>query len=389
MKPRSTRYIHGLWEEPFRIFFPTGILLGVLGVSLWPIYYAGWIASYPATAHARLMIEGFMASFIIGFLGTAGPRITSTIPFSRSEVGTLLTLDLLAAGLHFGESHRAGDVIFIVCLSIFIFAIVRRFVSRNDSPPPNFALVALGLLNGLVGAILIMVFENAVASAGYRIGAMLLEQGFVLLPILGIAPFLLPRMLNFPPEKDLPESRALPPGWIRQAAFAAAIGLTVDGTFIVDVFANNPVTGWLRFAAVLFYLGVKMPRQGRSFLGDYLRAGLAMIVLGTLLEQLWPLFRVGALHIMFVSGFGFIVLTVAIRVAFGHSGRGDLMRAPLPFFRIAGVFIFLAALSRYVAELAPSARTIHLVAAAICWLLATVIWIVFVIPKVKIFEAES
>jgi uncharacterized protein involved in response to NO len=64
-------------EEPFRIFFPIGAVLALFGVSLWPLYYAGAITEYPSIPHARLMIEGFMASFIIGFLGTAGPRITS------------------------------------------------------------------------------------------------------------------------------------------------------------------------------------------------------------------------------------------------------------------------------------------------------------------------
>ena len=73
------------------------------------LYYAGAITEYPAILHARLMIEGFMASFIIGSLGTAGPRITSAPHFSRAEVLLLVTFDLLAAGLHFGGSHRAAD----------------------------------------------------------------------------------------------------------------------------------------------------------------------------------------------------------------------------------------------------------------------------------------
>ena len=64
------------FAEPFRIFFPAGILIGMAGVALWPAYYFDRTAAYPSISHARLMIEGFMASFIIGFLGTAGPRIT-------------------------------------------------------------------------------------------------------------------------------------------------------------------------------------------------------------------------------------------------------------------------------------------------------------------------
>ena len=47
-----------------------------------------------------------------------------------------------------------------------------------------------------------------------------------------------------------------------------------------------------------------------------MRAGLAAIVLGLVLEALLPQYRVGALHLLFISGFSFIVLTVSIRVIF-------------------------------------------------------------------------
>jgi uncharacterized protein involved in response to NO len=77
--------IHFFCKEPFRIFFAIGLILGIVGVSLWPLYYVGLLTAYPGTSHARLMIEGFMASFVIGFLGTAGPRITSTSHFSRVD----------------------------------------------------------------------------------------------------------------------------------------------------------------------------------------------------------------------------------------------------------------------------------------------------------------
>ena len=376
-------------EEPFRLFFPVGLTLGIVGVSLWPLYYAGLITMYPATAHSRLMIEGFMASFIIGFLGTAGPRITATRHFSRGELMTLLTLDLFSAGLHFGGAHRAGDILFIFCLGSFLFVIGKRFVQRKDSPPPNFALVALGLLNGLAGALLLALFENKVYSTPYRIGAALLEQGFILLPILGVAPFLLARLLDLPSTDELPESRTLPPGWIAHAIFAAAIGLVIDLTLIAESFGVTAIAGWVRLATVLVYLIARMPRHGRTFLGDCLRIGIATVVVGIGVEALWPQYRIGALHIVFVSGFSFIVLTVAIRVVFGHSGNAHLFQKRLPFFIVVGALIFLAMLSRYVADLTPGTRTVHLIAAAITWLVAALIWMGKVIPKVVIAEVEE
>jgi uncharacterized protein involved in response to NO len=261
------RSIQLFCEEPFRVFFPIGLLLGIVGVSLWPLYYAGLVSTYPGTVHARLMVEGFMASFIIGFLGTAGPRITSTSHFSRGELITLLTLDLLSGGLHFGGSSCAGDALFALCLVFFLFVIGKRFVQRKDSPPPNFALVGLGLLNGIAGAGLLALFENEAYSVQYRIGAALLEQGLVLLLILGVAPFFLARLLNLPPA-DLMESRELPAGWIWQAAFAATVGLIVDGTFVAEAFDPPAVASWVRLGVVVVYLITRMTWRGRSFLGD-------------------------------------------------------------------------------------------------------------------------
>ena len=371
-------------EEPFRIFFPIGAVLALIGVSLWPLYYAGAVTDYPSILHARLMIEGFMASFIIGFLGTAGPRITSAPHFTQTEVLILVTLDLFAAGLHFGGSHRAADFLFAFGLAVFAFILGKRFTQRADSPPPNFVLVGLGLLNGVIGALLVAIYQNELYSVPYRIGASLLQQGFVLLPILGVGPYLLARLLNISRADVLPESRVLPPRWLPRAAFAVTIGLTIDATFVMETFSWSTPAAWLRVGAVLVYLALRTLRRGRSFLGDCMRGGLAAIVIGLAVEALWPQYRIGALHILFISGFSFIVLTVSIRVIFGHSGNARLFEKRPTFFIVAGVLIFLTTISRYVADIAPAARTIHLVAAALSWIGAMLIWMVNVLPKVTV-----
>ena len=376
-------------EEPFRIFFPIGALLALLGVSLWPLYYAGAIAEYPSILHARLLIEGFMASFIVGFLGTAGPRITSAPHFTRAEVLTLLTLDLLAAGLHCGGAYRAADFLFASCLAVFVFILGKRFAQRADSPPPNFALVALGLLNGIAGALLLALHEDRLYALPYRIGASLLEQGFVLLPILGVGPYLLARLLNVSRADSLPESGVLPRGWLPRAGFAVTIGLTIDATFVAEAFGWVTAAHWLRAGAVLVYLVTRMPRRGRSFLGDCMRTGLATVVLALVVESIWPQYRLGALHILFIGGFSFILFTVSIRVIFGHSGNAPLFEKRLPFFVMAGAFIFLALISRFVAEIAPAARTVHLIAAALSWMIALLIWMLKVLPKVTMADPEE
>lgn len=386
---KRERTIDLFCQEPFRVFFPTGLLLGVIGVSLWIFYYAGVIALYPGISHARLMIEGFIASFVIGFLGTAGPRLMATPHFSRAELFTLLTLDLLSAGLHLGGANRAGDAAFGSCLSFFLFVLARRFVQRRDSPPPNFTLVGLSLLNGLAGAVLLALFENEAYSVPYRIGASILQEGFPLLAILGVAPFMLPLLLNLSAVDDLPQSRTFSSTWMARATLAAGAGLTIDATFVIEAYGLTSIGVWLRAGAIAVYLVAQMPRTGQSFLGNCLRLGLGAIALGFIAEALWPQLRIAALHVVFITGFAFVILTVGTRVILGHSGNSHLFTRWLPFHIVVAIFLALAMFSRFTADLAPRARATHLVAAAILWLVATLVWAIKLVPKLTIIEAED
>jgi len=387
-KHTRTQFLRACCEEPFRVFFPTGALLGVFGVSLWLLFYSGAGIAYPNIAHARLMVEGFMASFIFGFLGTAGPRITSAPHFSLSEVGIIFTLDLLAAGFHIGGADRVGDICFVVCLLLFTRALSKRFQQRKDSPPPNFILVALGLVSGIVGATLVAYSETAQYSRTYQFGSALLNECFVLLPVLGVAPFFIARLLDLP-MPDLPESRALPPRWKQQAAVAGFIGIAIIVSFWIDI-VNLPRTGgWIRVAAIGSYVAAQLPFRRRTFLANCLRTGILSILTGFIVIALLPIYRVGGLHIVFITGFNFIAFTVAVRVVFGHSGNLSQLQKRLWFFIATSALLFVAMFSRFTADLAPHARLAHLLAGAICWLLAALIWIVKVIPKVAIVDLEN
>jgi uncharacterized protein involved in response to NO len=374
-------------QEPFRIFFPTGALLGVAGVSLWVLYYLGAPVPYPNVAHARLMIEGLMASFIFGFLGTAGPRLTSAPHFSVAEVVALFTLDLLAAGAHAGEAHRFGDICFLICLLLFARILFKRFRQRQDNPPPNFVLVALGMLSGIAGSALVVWSEEAQYSFAYQFGSALLNECFVLLPVLGVAPFFIGRLLDLP-SSSLPESRAFAPKWKRQAAFNAFIGIVIVASFFLESLGSFIAAGWIRVAAVAGYLILRMPWRGRTFLADYLRLALLFILAGFIAIAAWPGFRIGEFHVIFITGFNLIVFTVATRVVLGHAGLLDRLQTRLWFFIIMSALLFLAMVSRVTADLAPQARAIHLVAAATCWLGGALLWIGKVIPKIRIVEPD-
>ena len=88
-------------------------------MALWPLFVWRAIAFYPAQAHVRLMIEGLMGSFILGFLGTAGPRLLDASPLITAETCLLFLLQIVSALLHLAQRQTAGDIIFLTLLSSF------------------------------------------------------------------------------------------------------------------------------------------------------------------------------------------------------------------------------------------------------------------------------
>ena len=380
MRTSLTRYVRLCAEEPFRIFFPLGLTIGATGVLLWALFLAGVSRTYPATAHARLMIEGMMTCFIFGFLGTAGPRVMSVPHFSAAEVLRLLILIAASTVAHLLAAHAIGDMLFVGVLLLFGGSLAVRFRKRKDSPPPNFALVGLGIVNGIVGGALLAFCEATGAAPNfYRLGSSLLNVGFPLLPLLGVAPFFLRRLL------DLPTDPA--PNWAGQAALAVATGLVIDATLVLEIFGSIPHVAWLRCACAVIYIGVTMPRRGNSLLATSLRMSLAAVLAGLGLIAFLPAYRISGMHVLFIGGVTVAILSVATRVVLGHSGRIDVVRRRSGWLGAALVLFLLAMISRFSADFVAT-RNEHLIAAALCWLAGAVIWGAIVLPHVGQKEAE-
>src|SRR5262245_7026767 len=106
--------LHGARTDPYRVFFPLGIVLGAIGVSVWPLYYYGVTEGYSGRAHAFVQTDGFLYAFILGFLLTAIPRFTGTEPFSRRLqyiLAAIVTIAAIAFELQFFTAGQTGFVI--------------------------------------------------------------------------------------------------------------------------------------------------------------------------------------------------------------------------------------------------------------------------------------
>ncbi len=389
MSDSKPRFFTLCLGEPFRIFFPLATLLGLSGVSLWPLYFAGLHKFYPGAMHARLMIECFLAGFVIGFLGTALPRLLSAPPLRRGELRLLLALYLLTAGLHIGEQPRAGDCAFIVLLLTFGACMIRRIHERTELPPPGFVLVAFGLLSGLLGPMLWLCgLQGWVPGSVMLFGGMLLNQAFVLFLLLGIGTFLLPRFLRLRDVRTMAEERTASRSWKLRAAFSAGTGLLLLASYWLE--ASDPAAraaAWLRSVSAIVYLATMIPFQRQSWpvRTASLAAQLALLalVVGLIFPLFWPAQRVAGLHVVFLGGFSLITFTVATRVVLGHSGHEDLFETRLPSLQITTGLLLAGAALRAFGDFSP-ARAHWLTHASYLWMLAAAIWGFCILPKVRI-----
>lgn len=380
--------------EPFRIFFPLGVLAGISGVSLWPLFFSGIHHSfYPGVMHARLMIEGFMGAFIIGFLGTAAPRITGTPALSRTELFTLLTLFVVTVGTHIAERYLAADLVFLGLLLTFAGLMIPRFRKRTDLPPPSFVLVGFGFLNAIAATVLLVVSGwSEAAPRGMMLGNLLLYQGFALYLVLGIGGFILPRFLQLP-SPSLPESRTPSAEWLRHAGVAIFAGALLLVSFVLEVFSPwFRSAALLRFgtaAAFLFWQVPFVRSQPGLTMIRCLKISLALLILGLAFPGFWPPQRVAGLHLVFIGGFTLITFTVATRVVLGHSGQGHRFTARLPFLIVTAGFLLLAAALRVIGDFALNTRGSLLSYASYLWMLAAVVWAWRVLPSVRKPDVEG
>src|SRR6476619_5471982 len=84
-------------SDAYRVFFPLGMLCGLAGVAIWPLYAFGVTTTYSGRSHAFVQIFGFLYAFVAGFLLTAVPRFTGTQPPSLPTQLSLAGLLWLAA----------------------------------------------------------------------------------------------------------------------------------------------------------------------------------------------------------------------------------------------------------------------------------------------------
>lgn len=365
-----------LGSEPYRLFFLSGILFSIAGVAMWPLFFTGHFPFYPSVSHARVMIQSFGGGFVIGFLGTAGPRMLSAPRLKPWELVVLFLLHLASGVCHLRGLTTWGDALFLALLAGFVLSLGTRLILfRKEWPPPAILLAATGLVCGLAGTIIRLVPAWDGFPEFQQLAGLLLYQGFLLGPVMGVGIFLFPRLLGGDfGEPTTPTDRS------RSLLHMAMVAVMLLASFGVEIWINPAAGRILRTVAFVCALAHVRWRRAKDApspgtLANSLRFWcLPLALLGLVSSVFFPLQHIALDHLLFVGGFGLLCMIAGSRVIFGHCGFLELFSQKSWIARGIVFATVLAAITRASANFLPQIMISHYQYAAWSWLIGALLW---------------
>lgn len=375
-----------LWaSEPFRVFFPLGIAAGIFGLLLWPLHYLGWWPSYPAIQHPRILIFGFGAAFLFGFLGTAWPRFLEAKVLSAYEVAVLLFTWCVSQLYYVKGDMPHGDLASaIACLWLLIILGVRMIRKERELPPPGFTLAFSSVALTTATLFCWVAGWDKHSPEWYHIFRLIAYQGFLLLPLIGVGSYLFARFFQVPGEKP-----AMVSAKKRGVAVWLAAGIILV-SFAVEAFLSPRYGNLLRLGGFVVWAvgavpGIWMVRAAGTRPWA-LRLGLILIAVGFLCRTIWPLQLFAFEHLLFLCGFGLVIMLTADRVIMGHCASPAEVKPKSKTWRWIAWLTFIAAATRATADLVPSTRVSHHIYAAI---MVSVVFLIWFVMHAKRFSREA
>ncbi len=376
-------------DEPFRLFFPLGIIWLLFGILFWPLaVYFPHLNHHTPQFHVQLMILGFMLSFIVGFLGTALPRFTQTKHFTPMELFLILApYSMILHGI-FNHKDRITYFAFLVLILVFLSRLLSRFLQKKRMPPPSFIYIPVAFLcMMIVGILQLQHTLNPITDPHLlQLSRLLFSQAIVLLLLMGIGSFLIKSILGW--ADPLPQN----PGdtiptfkFNKKIYFHLLCALFLLLSYFIEVWLHIFLGRVLRTFIVSFVLTYeikvhKIPASGK-LTAHTLRTSLILLMLGMWGQLLAPdRYYLPFAHLIFYGGFLLSTLSVATRVILSHCGYAHLLNQRYLPYSIACTFILLGLLGRFVADYTQTYLN-HLAWAAILLACGVIIWSIFILGK--------
>ena len=119
-----------LRSEPFRLFFPLGVLFAWIGVGHWLMYTTGVSVSYSCKLHGLVQMQAFMMAFAVGFLLTAVPRRTQTPGVSAAEMSALAAALVITTAGAVAGLWLVSEIAYACVFVLLAQFAIRRFMGR-------------------------------------------------------------------------------------------------------------------------------------------------------------------------------------------------------------------------------------------------------------------
>jgi uncharacterized protein involved in response to NO len=370
--------------DPWRTFFPLGVLLAWAGVFHWLLFATGVTTAYRAVFHATAQIQGFITSIAVGFLFTFVPRRTETAPPSRGELAIAAAAPVLATVAAWLEHPAMAQALWLCGIAVVAAFVVRRVRSPAGARrlPGVFLWVPVALLSGIVGAILVAaaaILDPREQPELWQLGRGLLLQGLVSGLVVGVGGTLLPTLLR---GETTPPSSS---GATGARAVQMASAVLFLASFPLELVA--PRLGLALRGAVSGVVLVWLARLWRrpSLPGLHRRLiwlSAWLLPAGYALSALHPALRSATLHVVFIGSFALMALSVSLHVALSHGGHPErLAGSPWQTWTM-GLLLPAAVVFRVLAGVDPDHLARWLALAAGSFLLATIAWASSALPAI-------
>jgi uncharacterized protein involved in response to NO len=369
-----------LRANPYKLFFPLGMLCGWLGVSHWFLYGFGYIPAYSGLGHALVLTEAMFGAFAFGFLMTAVPRRTQTPAATWGEI--VLGIAAIATCAIAANRNKIvlAEYAYVAQMALLlVFAMRRTENPKAGRRPPNaFVMIPIACAAGIIGGVLIVRMSNGQGSLqSYLIGRELVQQAVYLCILVAVGSLLLPLIYGNPPPPDADDTRHS-----RLARFGfAALALGIIGTLVAVPYSPRLAAAAraVLVAAALIATGVaRWPsKPGLHRWVAALAVWLAPIGLAG--AAVYPRHSVAALHVMFVGSLSLVAFAASSHVIMGHGGLDKLMSGRPVRVALFALLIIAAMCIRASAHLWLESYYELLGVASILWIAGSLAWLALLV----------
>ncbi len=396
MSEKTVSFMEVICREPYRIFFPLGVVFAMFGVGHWFLYAIGWLKHYSGFYHSSVQIMAYMGAFVFGFLLTALPRFSGMPSTTPLELASFVLGIIGVFACLMMQEFMMAYVFFMICLLLLVrFAFVRVLKKKNpllSAPPKEFVWIPIAVMHGIVGCVLVILGQLKIIGPPWMTaGKPMVEQGFLLSVIAGVGGFLLPRLMGTYSKKGRPDDVSfdrifkieqmkipfhLVMGGILFITFfiegtgQTALAYALRGSVIFAIFLSNKILPRLPVVQDLFVMLVWVSTW--------------MISAGLWLVAIFPEYRVALLHIVFIGGFSLLAFSIATMVVLSHAGQARMLARPLVIFWIIGIGILAALMNRLCVLYDPDSYFRFLGVASLIWMVMGLSWLCYAAPRIFI-----